>query len=180
MPRTFSSITSQLWKPAQRSAHWKKKPSLQPPKVCASVLPKCLANECLESNQGQKACLYFLFKTIAALSASFIRNGFKSRVGWVLYQRRGKGEFSGGMWVKGLALSLQWLGLLLWHRFNPWPGRNERKEGRKEGWEGGRDKGSQNPNYTLWRIIFYNSNSKQEALNSARGWKRYWTDRLRH
>lgn len=84
------------------------------------------------------------------------------------------------LWVKGLALSLQWLGLLLWHRFNPWPGRNERKEGRKEGWEGGRDKGSQNPNYTLWRIIFYNSNSKQEALNSARGWKRYWTDRLRH
>ena len=23
--------------------------------------------------------------------------------------------------VKDLALSLQWLGLLLWHRFNPWP-----------------------------------------------------------
>ena len=25
-------------------------------------------------------------------------------------------------WVKDLALSLQWLGLLLWHRFDPWPG----------------------------------------------------------
>ena len=24
--------------------------------------------------------------------------------------------------VKDLALSLQWLGLLLWHRFNTWPG----------------------------------------------------------
>ena len=24
-------------------------------------------------------------------------------------------------WVKGLALSLQWLGLLLWHGFHPWP-----------------------------------------------------------
>ena len=24
-------------------------------------------------------------------------------------------------WVKDLALSLQWLGLLLWHKFDPWP-----------------------------------------------------------
>ena len=24
-------------------------------------------------------------------------------------------------WVKNPALSLQWLRLLLWHRFNPWP-----------------------------------------------------------
>ena len=24
-------------------------------------------------------------------------------------------------WVKDPALSLQWLGLLLWHGFNPWP-----------------------------------------------------------
>ena len=25
-------------------------------------------------------------------------------------------------WVKNLALSLQWLGSLLWHRFDSWPG----------------------------------------------------------
>ena len=25
-------------------------------------------------------------------------------------------------WLKDLMLSLQWLGLLLWHRFHPWPG----------------------------------------------------------
>ena len=25
-------------------------------------------------------------------------------------------------WVKDPVLSLQWLGLLLWHRFDPWPG----------------------------------------------------------
>ena len=25
-------------------------------------------------------------------------------------------------WVKDLALSLLWLRLLLWHRFDPWPG----------------------------------------------------------
>ena len=25
-------------------------------------------------------------------------------------------------WVKDLALLLQWLDLLLWHRFDPWPG----------------------------------------------------------
>jgi len=24
--------------------------------------------------------------------------------------------------IKDLALSLQWLGSLLWHRFSPWPG----------------------------------------------------------
>ena len=25
-------------------------------------------------------------------------------------------------WIKDPALSLLWLGSLLWHRFNPWPG----------------------------------------------------------
>ena len=30
-------------------------------------------------------------------------------------------EFSYEEWVKDLVLSLQWLGLLLGHRFNPWP-----------------------------------------------------------
>ena len=26
------------------------------------------------------------------------------------------------MWISNLALSLQWLGSLLWHGFDPWPG----------------------------------------------------------
>ena len=30
-------------------------------------------------------------------------------------------EFAGGLVTKDPALSLLWLGLLLWHRFNPWP-----------------------------------------------------------
>ena len=30
-------------------------------------------------------------------------------------------EFPGGLEVKDLALSLLWLRLLLWHRFDPWP-----------------------------------------------------------
>lgn len=33
-----------------------------------------------------------------------------------------KFESQGVQWVKDLALSLEWLGLLLWHRFDPWPG----------------------------------------------------------
>ena len=31
-------------------------------------------------------------------------------------------EFPGGLVVKHSALSLLWLGLLLWHGFDPWPG----------------------------------------------------------
>ena len=31
-------------------------------------------------------------------------------------------EFPGGLAVKDLALSLLWLRLLLWYRFDPWPG----------------------------------------------------------
>ena len=29
-------------------------------------------------------------------------------------------EFPGGLAVKNQALSLMWLGSLLWHRFDPW------------------------------------------------------------
>ena len=32
------------------------------------------------------------------------------------------GRFLVVQWVKDLVLSLQWLGLLLWHEFDPWPG----------------------------------------------------------
>ena len=32
-------------------------------------------------------------------------------------------EFPGGPAVKDLALSLQWIRLLLWLRFDPWPGK---------------------------------------------------------
>ena len=44
-------------------------------------------------------------------------------------------------WVKDSALSLQWLRLLLWHGFHPWPwehphavgrAKKEREEGREE------------------------------------------------
>ena len=31
--------------------------------------------------------------------------------------------------VKGPALSLLWLRVQLWHRFNPWPKRNKQKSG---------------------------------------------------
>ena len=45
-------------------------------------------------------------------------------------------------WIKDPVLSLQWLGLLLWHRFDPWP-RNfcrpwawpkKKKKEEAEGW----------------------------------------------
>ena len=52
-------------------------------------------------------------------------------------------EFPGGLVVKNPALSLLWLRLLLWCRFDLWPGKfwlwvqpkkkKEREEGRKEG-----------------------------------------------
>ena len=52
-------------------------------------------------------------------------------------------------WVKDVVLSLQQLGLLLWHGFNPWPWnvhmpgkqeeKKERRKGGREGKKGGRE-----------------------------------------
>lgn len=33
-------------------------------------------------------------------------------------------------WIKDLALSPQWLGLLLWHRLDLWPGNSDRPQAR--------------------------------------------------
>ena len=38
-----------------------------------------------------------------------------------------KDELPGGSMVKDLALSLLWLGSLLWHEFEPWPGNYSQK-----------------------------------------------------
>ena len=35
-------------------------------------------------------------------------------------------------WVKDPELSLQWLGLLLWHGFHPWPRNSHMPQGKKK------------------------------------------------
>ena len=40
----------------------------------------------------------------------------------IILKRYNLGEFSCGLVVKDLAVSLLWLGLLLWLKFDPWPG----------------------------------------------------------
>lgn len=84
MPMMFCSITSQLWKPAQRDGHQRNNYQKQWPTVCSLVPSVSSFHIPWGKSMTKSLAFIFSFKWKLQHPASFIGNRFKNRVSWVL------------------------------------------------------------------------------------------------